>query len=80
MNFNDLYNQLMEDFTAPTDTKRPAKVRPRGKYGTINPQMNEPHSTKSISGFKGQPGGKMKTMFVTLPVRKKKKKSKTDSQ
>lgn len=77
--FNDLYKQLLEDFTAPTDTKRSVKVRPRGKYGTINPQLNEPHSTKSISGFKGQPGGKVKTMLVTLPV-KRKKKSKTRSQ
>lgn len=67
MSFNDLYNQLLEDFTAPTDTKRPAKVRPKGKYGTINPQMNEPHSTKSISGFKGQSGGKVNTLLFQLP-------------
>lgn len=80
MSFDDLCNRLLEDFTAPVDTRRPVKVRPKGKYGTVNPQMNEPHSTKSISGFKGQSGGKMKTMFVTLPVRRKKKKSKTDSQ
>ncbi len=80
MNFDDLCKQLLEDFTAPTDTKRPVKVRPSGKYGTVNPQLNEPHNTKSVSGFKGQPGGKMKTMFVTLPVRKKKKKPKTDPE
>ena len=80
MRFDDLCNQLLEDFTAPTDTKRPVKVRPKGKYGTINPQLNEPHSTKSISGFKGQSGGKMKTLKFKLPVRRKKKKPKTDSQ
>jgi hypothetical protein len=79
MNFDDLCKQLLEDFTAPTDTKRPVKVRPSGKYGTVNPQLNEPHNTKSVSGFKGQPGGKMKTMFVALPVRKK-KKPKTDPE
>ena len=67
MDFNDLYEKILEDFTAPTDTKRPVKVRPKGKYGTVNPQLNEPHSTKSISGFKGQPGGKKKTVYVVLP-------------
>ena len=59
MKFNDLV-KVFEDFYAPVDTKRPVKVRPKGKYGTVNPQLNEPHSTKSISGFKGQPGGNKK--------------------
>ena len=53
MEFSSLYKKLLEDFRAPIDTKRSLKVRPKGKYGTINPQLNEPHSTKSISGFKG---------------------------
>ena len=67
MKFNDTYKKLLEDFKAPTDTKRPLKLRPRGKFGSANPQLNEPHSTKAISGFKGQPGGKMKTLMVALP-------------
>lgn len=74
MEFNSIVEKILEDFRAPTDTKRPVKVRPRGKYGTVNPQLNEPHSTKSISGFKGQPGGKMNTVHIKLPKRKKKTK------
>ena len=62
-----MYKQILEDFNAPVDTKRPVKKRPKGKFGTVNPQLNEPHSTKSISGFKGQPGGKMKTVYMAIP-------------
>lgn len=74
MEFNSIVEKILEDFRAPTDTKRPVKVRTRGKYGTVNPQLNEPHSTKSISGFKGQPGGKQHTLILALPKRKKKTK------
>ena len=69
MNFNALVKNILEDFTAPTDTKRPVKVRSKG-----NPQLNDPHSTKAISGFKGQPGGKQKTLRFALPNKKKTKK------
>ena len=79
MDFNSTINKILEDFRAPTDTKRPVKVTPRGKFGTINPQLNEPHSTASTSGFKGQPGGKQKKLYLELPKRKKKKKTKKPS-
>ena len=69
MNFNTLVKDILEDFKAPTDTKRRTK-RSEGKYGTVNPQLNEPHSTKAISGFKGQPGGKSKTLKFKLPTKK----------
>ena len=65
MNFNTLVKDILEDFKAPVDTKRPTK-RSKGKYGTVNPQLNEPHSTKAISGFKGQPGGKSHTLKFAL--------------
>jgi hypothetical protein len=67
MDFNATIKKILEDFTAPTDTKRPVKVRPSGKFGTGNPQLNEPHSTNSISGFKGQPGGRQHTLKFPLP-------------
>mgnify|MGYP003134626813 CR=1 FL=1 len=76
MDFNSTVKKILEDFRAPTDTKRPVKVYPRGKYGTVNPQLNEPHSTASISGFKGQPGGKQNKIYLELPKKKKKKKTK----
>jgi hypothetical protein len=79
MDFNYLVDKILEDFRLPIDppnAHRPPKVRPRGKFGTVNPQLNEPHSTKSISGFKGQPGGKMNTLKFTLPKKKKKKSTK----
>ena len=69
MNFNTLVKDILEDFKAPVDTKRPTK-RSKSKYGTVNPQLNEPHSTKAISGFKGQPGGKSKTIKFKLPTKK----------
>ena len=69
MNFNTLVKEILEDFKAPTDTKE-TKKRSKGKYGTINPQLNDPHSTKAISGFKGQPGGKSKTLKFKLPTKK----------
>lgn len=77
MEFNFFVQQIIEAFTAPVDTKRPVKVRPGGKYGTVNPQLNEPHSTKAISGFMGQPGGKTHTLVFkvekkTKPGKKKK--------
>jgi len=72
MKFNSLVDNILEDFRAPIDVQRPGKVKPRGKFGTVNPQLNVPHSTKSVSGFKGQPGGKMNTLFIKLPKRKKK--------
>ena len=65
MNFNTLVEYILEDFKAPVDIKRPTK-RSKGKYGTVNPQLNGPHSTKSISGFKGQPGGKQHTLKFAL--------------
>jgi hypothetical protein len=71
MYFNAIVNNILEGFRAPTDTKRPIKVRPKGKYGTINPQLNEPHDTKAVSGFLGQPGGKVNTVFYKVPTRKK---------
>lgn len=74
MKFNDLVDKILEDFTAPTDTKRPVKASTRGKYGTVNPQLNKAHSTKSISGFKGQPGGKVKTLKFKLPKKTTKQK------
>lgn len=67
MNFNETLYKISEDFTAPVDSGRVAKKRPSGKFGTINPQLNEPHSTASTSGFKGQPGGKMRTMMFSIP-------------
>jgi hypothetical protein len=79
MNFNTLVKDILEDFTAPTDTKRPVKIRPRGKFGTVNPQLNEPHSTKAISGFKGQPGGKQKTLKFKLPTKKSESKQQPPS-
>ena len=68
MKFNDLV-KVLEDFYAPIDSKRPTK-RSKGKYGTVNPQLNDPHSTKSTTGFKGQPGGKSKTFKLKLPTKK----------
>ena len=76
--FHNLINSLLERYDAPIDTKRRVTVRPKGKYGTINPQLNEPHSTKAISGFMGQPGGKQHTLFIDElnPLKKKRKKKK----
>tara|TARA_R110002124_G_scaffold111124_1_gene264756 strand:- start:3448 stop:3696 length:249 start_codon:yes stop_codon:yes gene_type:complete len=79
MKFNDLV-KVFEDFYAPVDTKKPVKVRPKGKYGTVNPQLNEPHNSKSITGFKGQPGGKIKTLKFKLPKEKTTKKSVSKQQ
>ena len=76
MKFNSMVESILEDFRAPTDTKRPVKVRPRGKYGTVNPQLNEPHSTKSTSGFKGQFSGKVNTLLLQLPGSNPKRRSK----
>ena len=67
MKFNSMVESILEDFRAPTDTKKPVKVRSRGKYGTVNPQLNEPHDTKSTTGFKGQSGGKVSTLLFQLP-------------
>jgi hypothetical protein len=78
MKFNDLI-KVYEDFYAPTDTKRPTK-RSKGKYGTVNPQLNDPHSTKAISGFKGQPGGKQHTLKFALSKGKTTKKSVSKQQ
>ena len=76
MKFNSLVDNILEDFRAPVDVQRPGKVKPRGKFGTNNPQLNEPHSTKPISGFKGQPGGKIDTLFIKLPTNNSKRPSK----
>jgi len=73
MEFNSLVKSILEDFRAPTDTKRRTKLS-SGKYGTVNPVLNDPHATKAISGFKGQSGGKVKTLTFKLPKRKKKTK------
>ena len=69
MIFNAIVKDILEDFNAPVDTKRRTK-RSKGKYGTVNPQLNDPHSTKAISGFKGQPGGKQHTLKFKLPTKK----------
>lgn len=74
MDFNSLVENILEDFRAPIDTKRRTK-RTSGKYGSINPVLNDPHDTKAISGFKGQPGGKVKTLKFKLPKTTKKKQS-----
>ena len=68
MKFNSMVENILEDFRAPTDTKRPVKVRSPGKFGTANPQLNEPHSTMSTSGFKGQSGGKASTLYLNYPL------------
>ncbi len=68
MNFNNLI-KVLEDFYTPVDAKRPT-LKSGGKFGTINPQLNEPHNTNSISGFKGQPGGKKYTLKFYLPSRR----------
>lgn len=75
MDFNTLVKNILEDFRAPTDTKRKVYKPTSGKYGTINPQLNDPHDTKAISGFKGQPGGKVRTLKFKLPKKKTKKPS-----
>jgi len=80
MDFNTIVKDILEDFTAPTDTKRPVKVRPSGNIGTVNPQLNEPRSTKAISGFKGQPGGKQKTLKFVLPKKIKTTKKNQSKQ
>ena len=71
-----MVENILEDFRAPTDTKRPVKVRPSGKFGTVNPQLNKPHSTKSTSGFKGQSGGKVSTLLFQLPSKNTNRRSK----
>lgn len=73
MKFNELV-KILEYFYAPTDTKEET-LRPKGKFGTVNPQLNKAHSTKSISGFKGQPGGKQNLLKIVLPKKKKKTKN-----
>lgn len=78
MDFNTLVDNILEDFTAPTDTKRRTK-RSKGKSGTGNPQLNDPHSTKAISGFKGQPGGKQRTLKFRLPTKKNESKQQQPS-
>ena len=74
MDFNSLVENILEDFRAPIDTKRKTK-RTSGKYGSISPVLNDPHDTKAISGFKGQPGGKVRTLKFKLPKNKTKKPS-----
>ena len=69
MDFNSLVKNILEDFKAPTDTKRRTK-RTSGKYGSASPILNDPHDTKAVSGFKGQSGGKIKVLkFKPLPRR-----------
>jgi len=68
MKFNELANKILEDFKAPIDSRRKSKVLP-GKFTNQNSQLDKAHDTKSISGFKGQPGGKMKTLKIKLPSR-----------
>ena len=74
MDFNSLVKNILEDFRAPIDTKRRTK-RASGKYGSASPVLNDPHDTKAISGFKGQPGGKVRTLKFKLPKKKTKKPS-----
>lgn len=68
MKFNELANKILEDFKAPIDSRRKSKVLP-GKFTNQNSQLDKAHETKPISGFKGQPGGKMKTLKIKLPSR-----------
>ena len=65
MNFNGLVANILEDFKAPIYTKRRTK-RTSGKYGSASPILNDPHDTRAISGFKGQPGGKVRTLKFAL--------------
>jgi len=69
MEFNEIVNRILEDFKAPIDSKRKSKVLP-GKFTNQNSQLDKAHSTKPISGFKGQPGGKIKTLKFKLPTKK----------
>jgi len=73
MNFNTIVKNILEDFGAPVDTNKRSKVL-KGKFTNQNSQLSDPHSTKAISGFKGQPGGKQHTLKFALPKRKKKTK------
>ena len=73
MKFNELADKILEDFKAPFDSRRKSKVLP-GKFTNQNSQLDKAHDTKSISGFKGQPGGKMKTLKFILPSDEKKRK------
>ena len=68
MKFNELADKILEDFKAPIDSKRKSKVLP-GKFTNQNSQLDKAHDTKSISGFKGQLGGKIKTLKLKLPSR-----------
>ena len=72
MKFNDLFDKIMEDYRAPIDSNRTQKMQTSGKYGSVNPRLNSPHSTKATSGFKGQPGGKMHTVIIKMKKRKAK--------
>jgi len=73
MRFNDLVDNILEDFKAPVGNNKKSKVLP-GKNTNQNPQLGEPHSVKAISGFKGQPGGKIKTLKFKLPKKVSTKK------
>ncbi len=66
MEFNELADKILEDFKAPFDSRRKSKVLP-GKFTNQNSQLDKAHDTKSISGFKGQPGGKQHTLKFSLP-------------
>lgn len=68
MKFNELADKLLEDFKAPVESNKRSKVLP-GKFANQNSQLSKADDTKSISGFKGQPGGKMKTLKIKLPSR-----------
>ncbi len=66
MNFNTLVKNILEDFGAPIDNNKRSKVL-KGKFTNQNSQLDKAHSTKAISGFKGQPGGKQHTLKFSLP-------------
>ena len=70
MKFNDLFDKILEDFNAPVDTNKKSKALP-GKFTNQNPQLGKPHDSKTVTGFKGQPGGKINTVLIRM----KKKKS-----
>jgi len=64
--FDNLFDRLLEDFKAPVDTNKKSKALP-GKFTNQNPQLGKPHNSKSVTGFKGQRKGKVKTLKIKMP-------------
>lgn len=63
MSFNDTVRELLEDFKGIDQANR------RGKFKNSNIQL-----PSRVSGFKGQLGGDMKKILLSLPKRNKRKK------